>query len=78
MTEKTYRIQVTGKHDKVVEGTLEYLKQYFSYTLLLGNQQNPKIKKEPENIKQLLTALQKSYSEIEAACYNKTYVDMAE
>jgi hypothetical protein len=76
MNEKTYKIQVTSKKENIVEGTLDYLKEYFGYTLLLGHQENKKIKTEFKNIKELVTAIQKSYNEIEKACYNRTYVDL--
>ena len=76
MNDKTYKVQISGKKDKEVEGTLEYLKEYFSYTLLLGHQENKKIKTEFKNIREFMTALQKSYTEIERASYNRTFVDL--
>ena len=78
MKEKTYKISVDGGRNKpkVVEGTFEYLKDYFNDTLWLGNQNNPKIKTNPKNIKELLTALQKSFNEIECAMHSQTFVDL--
>ena len=78
MPEKTYKI-IKSYRDKetVIEGTLAELTKHFSYTLLLGHQENPKIKKEPKDIKALMNNLQKAFDTIERACYTKTYVDLA-
>jgi hypothetical protein len=78
MTDKVYKVLKVDQRGKelTIEGTLDYLKQYFSYTLLIGNQENPKIKKDPKNIKEFMTALQKSYSAKEAACVGRTFVDL--
>ena len=78
MAEKTFKISKSGGRSKetIFEGTLAELTEKFSYTLLLGNQQNPKIKTQPKNINELRTALQKSYDEIEAAAFSKTFIDI--
>lgn len=70
-----YTLRISGKRDKLVEGTLEYLIDYYSYTLLIGHSWNPKINQKPTTIKSLVTNLQKSFEEQEAACYNRTYVE---
>jgi len=78
MTEKTYKISVDGgrSKEKMVEGTLEYLKEYFDCTLFGGNKLNPKIKRDPKNIKEFMTALQKSFNVIECKMHSQTFVDL--
>lgn len=78
MNEKTYKVSVDGGRSKpkVVEGNFEYLKDYFGNTLLIGNRLNPKIKKDPKNIKEFMTALQKSFSVIECSMHSQTFVDL--
>lgn len=78
MTEKKYKIQITGKREYVVEGTLDELKETFGRDIFNGNQLNPKIKAKPKNIKEFVTALQKSFNAMQAANYNKTFVDLVE
>jgi hypothetical protein len=75
---KTYKIQISGRRDKVVEGTLEYLKQYFGYTLEVGHSWNPRITKNPTTIKSFVSNLQRSYAVQEANCYSRTYVSLVE
>ena len=76
--EKIYKIgkQRIGKDDKetIVVGTLEFLKSYFGYTLKVGVSWNPKVNGNPKTIKSLVSNLQKSYAEQEAACYMRTFV----
>jgi hypothetical protein len=82
MKDKVYTIIVTkskiiGKDQvKKVVGNLEYLVGYFGYTLECGNSWNKKINKKPKTIKSFITNLQKSYSEKEASCYDRTYVEI--
>lgn len=84
-TEKTYKVKVTKIYcrgnrensETVVEGTLDYLtNSYFGYTLEIGNSWNPKIKRNPKTIASFITNLQKSYEEKEAACYDRTFVEL--
>lgn len=64
----SYRVSETGPR------TVDELKQYFGYTLEIGRSWNSKIKhpSDIKTIKQLMTALEKSYEEKESACYNRT------
>jgi hypothetical protein len=58
--------------------TLEELKRYFGYTLEIGRSWNKKIK-HPDNIKtiaQFVKALEQSYDEKEANCYDRTSVKL--
>ena len=59
-----------------VTGTLEELTNYFSYTLECGASWNKKIKQHPKTIKSLISNLNKSFEEKEAACYNRTSVEL--
>ena len=75
---KQFKINIshTRRGDRIVEGTLEYLIGYFSYTLEIGNSWNRKINRTPKTIKSFVTNLQKSYEEKEASCYERTFVDL--
>lgn len=59
-----------------VTGDLAYLLNYFSYTLECGNSWNKKINRYPKTIKSFIKNLQASYEEKEAACYNRTFVEL--
>ena len=80
--DKIYKVTISnsGKdHSRDTEGTIEELTRYFSYTLEIGNSWNNKIKRGPfTNINALISNVNKSYAEKEAACYNRTSVDIAE
>jgi len=71
------RVNHTRRGEKIVEGTLEELKQYFGYALEIGNSWNSKINKNPKTIKSFISNLQKSYEEKEASCYERTFVELA-
>jgi hypothetical protein len=60
--------------------TLEDLKDYFGYTLEVGRSWNSKIKhpNDIKTIKQFMTALEKSFYEKEAACYDRTSLTLIE
>lgn len=74
---KTYKVKVDYKNrEKIVEGTLDYLIDYFSYTLEIGNSWNKRISRNPKTIKSFITNLQNSYSEKEACCYERTFVNL--
>ena len=65
---KTYKIKYsklfTGycfqRDERTIEGTIEELICYFSYTLLLGHQENARIPLRPRTIKNLVKALNDS------------------
>jgi hypothetical protein len=75
---KTYKINIshTRRGDSTVEGTLEYLINYFGYTLEVGNSWNSRINRNPKTIKSFVTNLQNSYYEKESSCYERTYVEL--
>jgi hypothetical protein len=61
-----------------VPSTLEALKLYFGYTLEIGRSWNRKIK-HPNDIKTInafVKALEQSYQEKEANCYDRTSVKL--
>ena len=60
--------------------TIDELKKYFGYTLEIGRSWNSKIKhpSDIKTIKQLMTALEKSYEEKEASCYTRTMLTLIE
>jgi hypothetical protein len=71
-TEKIFSIEKSGSRaDKIITGTLEYLTDYFSYTLLCGNSYNFKIDKNPKTIKSLVSNLNKSVDETQSGSYNR-------
>ena len=79
--EKTYKIKIshTKRGDRIVEGTLDYLiNDYFGYTLEIGHSWNNKINRNPKTIRSFVSNLQKSYYEKEAACYERTFVELVE
>ena len=59
-----------------VTGNLEYLIDYFGYTLEVGNSWNKKINTKPKTIKSFVSNLQKAFEEKEACCYDRTYVSL--
>jgi hypothetical protein len=61
---------------KYVKGTVEDLIGYFSYTLEIGHSYKKSINMNPKTIKAFVKALQDSFSEKEAAIYNRTMVDL--
>ncbi len=61
-------------NEKIIEGTLEELTQYFGYTLECGHSWNPKINKNPKNLKSLISNINKSYKETQGSCYDPDYV----
>lgn len=76
---KTYKIRKEYKgKERIIEGTLDYLKDYFSYTLEVGRSWNNKIKhiSEIKTIKSFISNLEKSYSEKEGSCYERTSIEL--
>lgn len=68
--------KVYKERTSYVQGTLEDLISYFSYTLEIGNSWNNKINRQPKTIKSFESNLQKSYSEKEASCFERTSIDI--
>ena len=68
---KTFKVKITksGMRDTretIWEGTIEYLvNSVFGYTLECGNSWNRKINRRPKTIGALITAVNRSYDEIE-------------
>ena len=79
--EKIYRVKKTrsgmnGSRETIFEGTLEHLKNgVFGYTLECGSSWNKKINRNPKTINALITAINKSYDEIEGG-YTRSYVEL--
>lgn len=82
LSKKAYIVKKTstqsGREDRVkyIKGTLEDLIGYFSYTLEIGNSHKRSINRNPKTIKAFIKALQDSFSEKEAAIYNRTGIDL--
>jgi len=77
LNEKIYRIRKDRKgRETIIEGTLDYLINYFGYTLEVGHSYNPKIQTKPKTIKAFMSNLKKSYDIKEGACYERTYVEL--
>jgi len=66
----------TRRNTKEITGTLEYLTDYFSYTLEVGNSWNSKINTKPKTIKSLVSNLNKSFYEKESNCYERTFIEL--
>jgi hypothetical protein len=73
---KTYKVEISGRRDRIVEGTLTELISYFSYTLEIGHSYNNKINKTPTTIKSFISNLQKSFKIKEGSCYEKTFITL--
>ena len=80
-SEKIYKIRktksgISSSTTSIFEGTLEHLKtRVFGYTLECGNSWNSKINRYPKTINSLVTAINKSYNEIEGG-YSNSYVEL--
>jgi len=80
MSEKIYKILKTRKgRETIVEGTLDYLKSYFGYTLEVGRSWDCKIKhpKDINTIKSFITNLKKSFDQAEGG-YDRTSIELIE
>lgn len=75
---KTYKVSYSrgDRTPTEVEGTVEELTKYFSYTLEVGYSWNKKINRHPKTIKSFISNINKSFAEREAACYTRTYVEL--
>ena len=80
---KSFKVKITksglrGVRETIYEGTVEYLVgNVFGYTLECGNSWNRKINRNPKSITALVTALNKSYNEIEGG-FTHSYASVAE
>ena len=68
------RAFVGNDNERVHEGTLAELTEYYSYTLKIGNSYNKKIKTNPTTIASLVTNVNKSYDEKNARNYTSEYI----
>lgn len=59
-----------GRQPREVTGDLEYLKNYFANSCRNRSGEIPK------TIKSLVKNIQRSYEDREAACYNRTFVEL--
>lgn len=76
---QVYIIKKTRRgKETFVQGTVSNLTNYFSYTLECGNSWNKKISRSPKTITSLVNNINNSYSETQAGCYNRDYVDLVE
>jgi ribosomal protein L17 len=79
--EKIYRVKKTrsgmsNTQESIFEGTLDHLKSgVFGYTLECGASWNSKINRNPKTINALITAVNKSYDEIEGG-YTRSHVEL--
>ena len=80
---KTFKVKITksgmrNTREMVYEGTVEHLVgNVFGYTLECGNSWNRKINRRPKSISALVTALNKSYNEIEGG-YTRSWAEVIE
>ena len=81
--EKIYRVKKTrsgmsNTQESIFEGTLDHLKSgVFGYTLECGASWNSKINRNPKTINALITAINKSYDEIEGG-YTRSHVELVD
>lgn len=74
---KSYKIRKIRKgQERVIEGTLEYLTNYFSYTLEVGASYNRKVNCHPRTITSLMSNLKKALDIQEGCCYERTYLEV--
>lgn len=74
---KSSKIEYT-RRDKTreVEGTLEELTRYFSYTLEVGKSYDYRINTKPKTIKSLMSNLNRSFRIKEGCCYDQTTINL--
>ena len=77
---KIFKIKKVSQrgNETITEGTIEYLSNYFSYTLEIGNSYNKRINRTPKTIKSFMKNLQNAYHEKECGCFSRTYVELIE
>lgn len=67
---------MSNTQESIFEGTLDHLKSgVFGYTLECGASWNSKINRNPKTINALITAINKSYDEIEGG-YTRSHVEL--
>ena len=77
MNGKEYTIVKTRKGKETeVTGTLEYLIDYFRYTLEVAASWGCKINMKPKTINAFVNNLNKAYDVKEGACYDRTFVEL--
>ncbi len=75
-TEKIYTLKKEYKgRETLVTGTLEYLTDYFGYTLEIGRSYDRRILLRPKTIVSLLSNLRKSLDIKEGSCYERTFIE---
>jgi hypothetical protein len=77
--EKIYKLKRVYKNrERIVEGTLDSLKRYFSYDYEIGESWNSKIKRlsEVKTIVSFVNNLRKAYEAKEACCFERTFIDI--
>lgn len=76
---KTYKIIKTRKGiETIIEGTVERLTEYFSYTLEIGASYNNKINRKPKTISSFMKNLQLSLDEKEGSCFERTSIKLVD
>lgn len=85
---KVYKLKVTRSgtfsgriSETIVEGTLDYLRQYFSYTLEVGQswqheRGNKKINRNPKTIKSLITNVMNAKDNAARNGYGGYYIEL--
>lgn len=77
---KIYRIEKSntkaGSTPRIIEGTLEYLTEYFGYTLEIGNSHKKSINRKPKTIQSLVTNVQNAFEVKEGSMYNRTFIEL--
>ena len=74
---KTFKVKKSrAGRETIFEGTLDHLVDgVFGYTLECGHSWNRKINRRPKTIGALITAVNKSYDEIEGG-FTRSYVEL--
>jgi hypothetical protein len=74
---KTFKVKKSrGGRETIFEGTLDHLIDgVFGYTLECGSSWNRKINRRPKTIGSLITAINKSYDEIEGG-FTRSFVEL--
>jgi len=60
-----------------ITGDLDYLRNYFAYTLSAGNSYDSKVKLTPASAKTLVSSLNRAVDSLEKGSYNPTYYELA-
>lgn len=73
-----FTLQISGRRDKSICGSLEFLVSHFEYLLKSGNEKNTKIEVKPATIKSLINNVNKVYAQREKASYYPTKITLLE